>query len=180
MHQLIDPHQLLAELAARVNLREVLLAESLFDEQRHAQRIAHRERGGRARRRHEVQRARLFGHLAVQRDVGRLRQRRGGIAGNGDDARADAADGLEEPEDFLRLAAVRDGEQHVIGLDDAEVAVGRFRRVKEERRGAGAGQRRGNLPADDARLAHAGDDDPALALVAASARRGRRFRRADR
>ena len=66
---------------------------------------------------------------------------------------------------LLRLAAVGDREQHVVGLNDAEVAVGRFGRVKEEGRRAGAGQRRRHLSADDARLAHAGDDDPALALV---------------
>ena len=78
--------------------------------------------------------------------------------------RADAADGLEQAQHFLRLAAVRNRQQHVAGLDDAQIAVRRFRGMKKERRRAGACERRGDLPADDARLAHAGDDDAPLAF----------------
>ena len=114
---------------------------------------------------HEVQRAGFLGDLAVERDVRRLRQRRGGVARDRDDPRADAPDRFEKPEHLLRLAAVRDGEQHVARLNDAEIAVGRFGRVEEERRRAGAGQRRGHLAADDAGFAHARDDDPPLAFV---------------
>ena len=76
VHQLLDAHQALAELAARVQVGEVLLPEALAHEQRHRQRVAERERGGRARGRHEVQRARLLGDAAVERDVGRLAERR--------------------------------------------------------------------------------------------------------
>ena len=76
-----------------------------------------RERRGRAGRRHEIQRAGFFGDLAVERDVGRLRERRRGVAGDGDDARADAPDGFEQPKHFLRFAAVRDGEQHVAAAE---------------------------------------------------------------
>src|SRR5262249_41479628 len=36
--------------------------------------------------------------------------------------------------------------------------------MEEERRGAGAAQRGGDLAADDSRLAHAGEDDAAAAL----------------
>ena len=50
--------------------------------------------------------------------------------------------------------------------------------MQEERRRAGARQRRGDLPADDARLAHAGQDDAAAAAAAAARRRGRSARRA--
>ena len=165
VHQLIDAHQLLAELAARMDLGEVLFAESLFDEQRHAERVAHRERGGRAGGRHEIERARFFGHLAVERHVGRLRERRRRVAGDGDDARADAPDGLEQAQHFLRLAAVRNREQHIVRLDDAEIAVRRFGGMEEECRRARARQRRRDLAADDAGLAHARDDDAPLAFV---------------
>ena len=76
VHQRFDAHQPLAELAAGMQVREILLAEALLDEQRHRQRVADRERRGRARGRHEVHRARFFGHAAVERHVGGLRERR--------------------------------------------------------------------------------------------------------
>ena len=65
---------------------------------------------------------------------------------------------------LVGLAAVRQRNDHVVGLDHAEIAVNRFGRVEEEGRRAGAGERGGDLPADDARLAHAGDDDAAAAV----------------
>src|SRR5262249_9047077 len=46
----------------------------------------------------------------------------------------------------------------------AEVAVDGFGRMKKPRRGAGAGERGGDLPADQAGLTHARDDHAALAL----------------
>ena len=94
-----------------------------------------------------------------------LRERRRGVAGNGDDVRADAADRFEQAQHFLRLAAVRDREQHVVRLNDAEIAVRRFRGMKEKCRRARAGQRCRDFAADDAGLAHARDDDAPLALV---------------
>ena len=76
VHQLLDAHQPLAQLAAGMQVGEVLLPEALGDEQRHRQRVAERQRRGGAGGRHEVQRARFLRHAAVERDVGRLRQRR--------------------------------------------------------------------------------------------------------
>ena len=86
------------------------------------------------------------------------------VAGERDQPRADAADRLEQPDQLLGLAAVRQREHDVVVADRAEVAVDRLGRVEEEGRRAGARQRRGDLAADDARLAHAGDDDAAAAL----------------
>ena len=48
------------------------------------------------------------------------------------------ADRLEQAQDFVGLAAVRQRDDDVVGLDDAEVAVDRLGRVQEERRRAGA------------------------------------------
>ena len=56
-----------------------------------------------------------------------------------------------------------DRENHIVRLQNAQVTVDGFGRVEEERRGASARQ----LPqpaADDAGLAHAGDDDAPAAL----------------
>ncbi len=56
-----------------------------------------------------------------------------GLPGDSDDARANAPDRFEQAKHLLRLAAVRNGEQHIDRLDDAEIAVRRFRRVQEKR-----------------------------------------------
>ncbi len=56
----------------------------------------------------------------------------------------------------------------------------RLGRVQEERRRAGARERRGDLAADDAGLAHAGDDDAAAALAQQLDRARRSARRAAR
>ena len=75
VHQRFDPHQFLSELAAGMQVGEVLFAEALLDEQRHRQRVTERQRRRRARRRNEVQRACLLGHAAVERQVSGLRER---------------------------------------------------------------------------------------------------------
>ena len=63
--------------------------------------------------------------------------------------------------DLFGLAAVGEGEDHVVGVDAAEVAVDGFGRVQEVSAGAGRGERGDELLADQAGLAHAGDDDGA-------------------
>ena len=88
-----------------------------------------------------------------------------GIAGHRDQLRADPADRLEQAKQFLGLAAVRQRDHDVVVANRAEVAVDRFGRVQEPGRRAGARERRRDLAADDARLAHAGDDDAAAAVV---------------
>ena len=120
----LDAHQPRPELAARVEGRELLLAEALAHQQRHRQRVAERERRRGARGRHQVHRAGLFGDAAVERDVGRLR--RASTRGEPVIAislRADPADRFEQPEQLLGLAAVRQREHHVVVPDGAEVAV---------------------------------------------------------
>ena len=164
VHQRFDPHEPLAQLAPRMQVGEILLPEALFDQQRHGQRVANRQRGGRARRRREVHRTRLLGDAAVERHVGGLRQ--GGVlpAGNRDELRAEAANRREQLKQFVGFPAVGQRDDDVIALDDAQVAVNRFGRVQEERRRAGAAERRRDLVADDAGLAHPRHDDPAGAL----------------
>ena len=163
VHQLIEPHQALAELPARMEVREVLLPEALAHEQRHRERVAQRQRRRGAGGRREVERARFLVHAAVERDVGRLPERRAREAGHGNHLRAHAANGLEQPENLAGLAAVRQRDHGVVRLQRAEVAVNGVGRVQEERGRAGARQRRGDLAADDARLAHAGQQHAAAA-----------------
>ena len=72
---------------------------------------------------------------------------------------------LEQVEQLRRLAAVRQRDDDVVGLDDAEIAVDRLRGMQEEGGRAGARQGRGNLAADDSGFPHAGEDHPALAVA---------------
>ncbi len=165
VHDVLDLHQPAAEFAGRMERRELILAEALANEERHGERVAHRQGGGRAGRRHQVHRTGLAGDGAVERDVGGPGQRRRGIAGDGDEARAQPADRLEQAQQLLGFAAVRERNHHVVVSNRAEIAVRGLGRVQEPGRRAGARQGGGDLPADDAGLAHAGHDDPAAALV---------------
>src|SRR5690606_8363878 len=149
--------------AAGVQARELFLFEALVVEQGHCERVAHGEGGGCARGWHEVHGARLFGDAAVDEDIGGACERRVAAAGQRDELCADASNGLEQPDELFGLAAVRQGNDDIVLTHQAQVAVQRFGRVQEERRRAGARQCRGDLAADDARLAHAGDDDASAA-----------------
>src|SRR5262249_53493752 len=77
----------------------------------------------------------------------------------------DPPNGLEEADELFSFAAPRQGDDDVAGLDDTEVAVNRFGRVEEDGGRTGAGERRGDLSGDDSRLAHAGRDDMADAVL---------------
>ena len=81
-----------------------------------------------------------------------------------DELDADPLDELEEVDDFLGFAAVGYGQDDVARQDHAQVAVAGFGRMDEDRRRPAARQGGGDLAADEARLAHAGDDDPRLVL----------------
>jgi hypothetical protein len=84
--------------------------------------------------------------------------------GDGNHSGPDAPDGFEQPDELFGLPAVRQRQHHVVLADGAEIAVNRLRGMEEERRRAGARERRGNLPADDAGLAHPGHDHASPAL----------------
>ncbi len=155
--------QAAAERAARVRAREVRLGEPAVLEQRDRERVAHRERRRRARGRGEVERAGLGGHADVEVHVRLARERRGRVAGHRDEARVHALEERQDREQLRGLARVGDREHDVALRDHAEVAVAGLGRVQEERRRAGAGERRGDLAADVARLAHPGDDHAAAA-----------------
>ena len=69
------------------------------------------------------------------------------------------------PDQLLGLSAVRQGHDHVVGLDDAQVAMERLGRMQKVRRGAGAAEGRRDLGGDDPGFAHPGDDDVTGAVV---------------
>ncbi len=69
---------------------------------------------------------------------------------------------------LLGLAGVGDGDDHIPLDQHAQIAVNPFGRMEEEGRGAGRSHSRGNLLADQPRLAHAGDHHPPLAGAGSS------------
>ena len=62
------------------------------------------------------------------------------------------------------LAALRDEQRCIPSRSHPEVAVDRFRKMKEGRRRAGRSEGRGDLAGDMARFAEAADDELALAV----------------
>ena len=66
---------------------------------------------------------------------------------------------LEKRQHFMRLAALRDEDGDIASPDDPQITVHAVGGVQECRRSAGRGQRRGDLPAHQTRLPHAGDND---------------------
>ena len=97
-------------------------------------------------------------------DVGMAAERAVDVAGHRDQGHAEALDRRQRSRRSRRsrreLEIARTTSP---ARDHAEVAVARFGRVHEERRRAGRGQRRRDLAADVAALAHAHHDDPAAA-----------------
>src|SRR3989441_748221 len=142
---------------------EVLGREAALLEQGEGERVADRHGRRRAGGGREPERARLDGDAHVERHVGLVRERRIGVARDRHQGNAEAAGDREQPQHLLALAAVRDGEQDVAPDERADVAVAALAGVQEEGGCAGGGERRGDLAADDARLADAGDDDFAAA-----------------
>jgi hypothetical protein len=139
VHELFDPHQLLAQLAAGMQIGKVFRLETLLDQHCHGQRVAHGQGRGRAGSRHQVHGTGFFRDPAVERDVGGLGQRRLDVARDGDQARANSLQGFEDSGQFLGLAAVRHGDDDIVRLNDAKVAVHGLGWVKKESRRAGAG-----------------------------------------
>ena len=170
-HHVRDPQQQPpAEIAGRMRSREVLLGESAGLQQRDRERIADRERGGRARGRREIQGAGFRRHTDLEVHRRGARQRRMRAAGQRDQRHAETLDHGNDREHLVGLAGVRQRQQHVVADDHPDVAVTRFRRVHEERGCAGAREGRGDLPGDVPGLAHPGDDHAATAIEADPAR----------
>ena len=175
------PHQALAELAARVQVGEVVLAEAAPHQQRHRQRVAERERRGRARGRREVQRAGLLVDVRVER-----RRRRPGRASTrrGRSARSGVAPSRLIASSTRSTSCVSPLCDSAIttssALDARRDRRARLRPDAGRRPACRCWQRRGDLPADDARLAHAGDDDAAAAAERAARRPARSDGRASR
>ena len=165
MHDVAHMLQLRSQLAAGVELAEVMRAEALVLEQRNGQRIAQGELQQRRCRGREAIGAGLLGAWQRQHDVGFLAQRRIRHRGDGDQRHGEALGIGENVTQLGRLAGIGDHDHRIVRRDHAQVAVAGFRRVHEARRRSGGGERRRDLAGDVARLSHAGHHHAALGLA---------------
>ncbi|MNT58050.1 hypothetical protein D3C72_1954640 [compost metagenome] len=83
------------------------------------------------------------------------------VAGHRHDRHAQALEHGQQHRDFGTLAAVGDGQHHIIASHHAQVAMAGFARVHKEGGRTGRCQGCGNLAAHMATFAHAGDHHPA-------------------
>ena len=154
-----------AQRAARVERRVIVGPETAQVQQRHRERVADRQRGGRRRRGRQIHGTGFLGHAHVEDHLALARERRLGIAGQQHDRYAQSLERRQDGEHLVGLARVRQRQHHVPARHHAEIAVNAFGRMEEKRRRAGRGQRGGDLPPHETGLAHPGDDDATDARV---------------
>src|SRR5260221_6349684 len=111
----------------------------------------------------EIEGAGFLFYADVENELAGFGQRGFGIAGERDDGNFEALERFEEIQDFLGFATVGDGEESVATREHAEIAVKCVSGVKKASWRASAGKGGGDFAANQAGLAHAGDDDAAFA-----------------
>eukprot|EP01136_Pigoraptor_vietnamica_P039950 Opistho-1_new@11301 len=161
MHQIGNAQQFLSQLAARMQLMEILRRESLALQQRHGQRITQSQHHGGGGGGRDADQPGLAHIRQQQGHVGGAAQRAVAAAGDADQRNRPAPGVADDVGQFEGLARVGQGDHRIGGRHHAEIAVAGFRRMDELRRGSGRGKGGGNLAGDVAAFAHAGDDDPA-------------------
>ena len=153
--------QLAAQSTTGVGTGEVLGPKTPGIQQSQGQRVAQRHLGGGTGGGRQIQRAGFLGHGAVQPQVGMLGHGGLGVAGHGQQRRAQAFEDGQQDCHLLRFAAVGNGQYQILRGDHAQVAVAGLARVHKHGRGASRGQGSSDLAAHVSALAHAHDDHPA-------------------
>ncbi len=153
-----------ADGAAGVALGIVFELEAAGVEKDHGDGVAEGEGGGGAGGRGHVEGAGFFGDGDVESEGAVLGEGAVGFGGEGDDGDVAAFDGGEEGGDFVGGAGVTHGEEEVVVVEDAEVAVHGFDGVHDGGGGAGAVEGSGDFVANVEVFADAGDDDFAVAF----------------
>ena len=138
--------------SARMKAREILLLKSARLQKHHRQRIAQREHDRRARSRRQVQRARLLFYIHVQQDLAILRQGGLRIAAEGDDSHLKTRQGRQDAQQFLRLPARAQRQNHVAIRHHPEIPMHRVQGIEHHRGRAGARERGRDFRPDVTRL----------------------------
>jgi len=162
-HDVFDVHQqTTSEGATRVGTRKIFRRESARLEDGDSERIAHGQRGRGAGGRRKIQRTRFGRYAHVESNRRIARQGRAALATQCDQRHIEPLDDRQDRQQFVGLAGIGKGQNHVLDGDHADVAVDGLGRVQEKSGAAGAGERRRDLVADVPRFPHARDDDTAL------------------
>ena len=165
-HAVFDaPEQFAPECSARVIDGEILCAEVALLHEADHECIAHKERGSGGCGGCQAEGACFVVHVDGEGVVGTCCERRLQVARDGNDAAADAVDGVDDIENLVGLTAVADEHRHIVGGNHTKVAVHGLGSIDEDGRGARGGERCRHLVPDDARLADAHDHNLALAGV---------------
>ena len=111
-----------------------------------------------------TERANLLQRPQDDGHVGLCGQRALACAGQPDNGRRQLAERAQQADDLLAFAAVRQGQDDIVGMDHAQIAVDGAGGVQDVGTGARRVERAGDLLADVGRFAGAGDRDPAGAV----------------
>src|SRR6266550_9218990 len=126
-HDVPDAQQQLASQdAAGMQRGEILAAKALDFEQRYGERVTQRERDGCARGRREGFGAGFIGDRGIEHDRRLPAQRRVGITDQRDDRYAETLQLIDEAEELVGGAALRQDDADVVPAHDTEVAVQRI------------------------------------------------------
>ena len=159
--EVADAHvELLAEGTAGVEACKVAGGEITALDEGHGEGIAEDELGGGAGSGSKVVGAGLVFDGGIEYDVGLLRQKRVGVAYDGDEGIAEVFDQWDENLDFGGVATLGEADDHVAGLYHAEVAVDGVGGMHEECGGAGAVEGGDDFRGDVRALANTGNYDP--------------------
>ncbi len=163
-HEIAHALELAAEGAVGVAEGEVAGLKTALFEENNGEGITHGEGGGGGCSWGEVEGADFAVDLDVENDVGFEGEAAFEVAGHGDEEVFVALKEGDAGDDFFGGAAVGEGEDDVVGLDHAKVAMEGFTRVNVEGGGAGAGHGGCDFAGDEAVFAHAGEDHAAAAV----------------
>ena len=172
-HLLFDFRQLPPQAAARMKSGKIFAAERSHPADDQRQRIADGQHRRRARAGSQAQRASFLQRPEIERHLRRSGERAGAMARDGDDRHRERRERRQQPNDFLRFAAMGEDEHQIGSMDSSEVAVDGFAGVQKVASGAGRGERRGDLLADQSGLADPGDDHASRDIDTVRSPRGR-------
>ena len=105
------------------------MAEIPAFQQHHRQSISHRQGDRRACRRRQVQGAHLPLHCDIQNNIGLTCKFARQLSSHGDNRIAVPLQERKAAQQFIRAAAIADGNHDILGSYHAEVAVATLRRV---------------------------------------------------
>ena len=128
-------------------------------EQGHGERVAERERRGRACRRSQIEGTGFPGNGLRHGEIGEFRQRGCRIPRNGRDRDAEAFRGNQDADQLVAFSAVAEREQQIVFLQHAQIPVHGLHRMDEDGRRSRAGESRRDLFSDMSAFADPAYDD---------------------